>query len=612
LRRFALPILLICLQLPVALTAQPVVGAPARDKLRQQAMQLQAAGEYRTALELMRQVVAQDPQPGNLMTMLDLQVQLRLDEEARQTMERLERSVPGWPDDFSGFQSLNTVGHLAAARYRMGETDLAETLWKRMENRAADEMEAGIVFHSFQEQRLFDQALEYAERQRDRRGKPALWAMELAQLHESQQRFPAAFDEYCLLLDGDPNRDASIGNRLLRLAEKAGPGGDTGLQDAPASGGDLVDRMVERALKEAGRERPRLARLVFEVCIQQKAYAQARSLAQRLDPSGSEGLLAVLAHAAVSDGSFAMGLEIQDEIRTRHRNRPLEPDQRLDRGRALEGLGRFEPALQEYDTLALDPGPLAVEAQLSAARLLHETRGDVAGASQRLERLLAKRPRELRAVIYQVRLLGALGEFDAAETLRVRGLELARSQPELMAELEFLGIQHAWWRGQLSQARERLKSFLEQESQHPIFNDAIDLIDLLAYSGSDSLIVVQAAVADRQAWSAQVPQAIATLKEAATKGSEGAREWLDWQVCVLAAVALPVEVALEEQEHYRTRHTDSIRLDRLHWMRYQVLVRAHAPASERQAVLEELLERWPDSILQDPVRREIRQLEALL
>lgn len=102
------------------------------------------------------------------------------------------------------------------------------------------------------------------------------------------------------------------------------------------------------------------------------------------------------------------------------------------------------------------------------------------------------------------------------------------------------------------------------------------------------------------------------MKQTAGEGSGAIREWLDWQVCVLAAAVLPADRALAEQDRYRERHTESIRLDRLQWMRYEVLERSQAPAGERLALLEEFLERWPDSILQDQVRREIRQLEELL
>jgi predicted Zn-dependent protease len=278
----------------------------------------------------------------------------------------------------------------------------------------------------------------------------------------------------------------------------------------------------------------------------------------------------------------------------------------------LKVWGTTNRALAEYDTLARDPGPLAVDAQLGAALLLHHQGGRIAEASQRLERLLSRHPGELRAVLYQTRLLAAQERFDEAESLRKRGLELARSRPELLAELEFLGIQQAWWQGDLSRARAGLQEFLSQESQNPIFNDAIDLMDLLAFAGSDSLRVVQAALADRQAWSTRLPEAMATLKTAAEGGSSGIREWLDWQVCVLASAVMPAPQALAEQDAYRDRHPDSIRLDRLHWMRFQVLERAQAPVGERLAVLEQILEQWPDSILQDQVRREIRQLETLL
>lgn len=574
--------------------------ARARDKLRQQAIQLQAAGDLQSALQIMQQLAAQDPQPATLHTLLDLQVQLRLNEEAEQTLTQLSATVPGWPDRFSGFQSLNTVGRIAGARHRMGQTDQAEALWQSMERLVKDETEASIVFHSYQDQRRFDRALEYAGRQRKHFSRPALWAMELALLHEQTEHWADAFDEYALLLQHETAPAPAVQNRLLRLADKATP------RDA------LLARMEDRALKELQRNQPVLAGQVFQVCIQQKEYGRARTLAARLDRDGSAGLLNTLAHAAVADGSFAIGLELLDELQAKRPGHGMEAGERLDRALALEGLGQTGRALAEYDTLARDPGPLAVDAQLGAARLLHHTGARIEEASRRLERLLDRHPGELRAILYQIRLLAALKRFEDAEALRQRAHRQAQSQPETVAELEFLGIQLAWWRGDLSVARDGLKGFLEQESQNPIFNDAIDLMDLLAFAGSDSLRVVRAGEADRLAWSGQPQEAIDLLKQTAGEGSGAIREWLDWQVCVLAAAVLPADRALAEQDRYRERHTESIRLDRLQWMRYEVLERSQAPAGERLALLEEFLERWPDSILQDQVRREIRQLEELL
>jgi hypothetical protein len=124
---------------------------------------------------------------------------------------------------------------------------------------------------------------------------------------------------------------------------RPGPAADTGLQDAPASGGELLARMEEHSLKELRRKRPELARMVFEVYIQQKDYPRARTLAAQLDPSGRDGLLNSLAHAAVSDGSFAIGLELLDELASRRETPGMDAAERLDRARALEGLGHHEP-----------------------------------------------------------------------------------------------------------------------------------------------------------------------------------------------------------------------------------------------------------------------------
>ena len=597
-RNSALALILLALCAGTAL-AQTIVAGPARDRLRQQAMQLQSMGEYQSALDLMRQVVAQDPQPSNLQILLDLQVQLRLDDEANRSIALLEATIPGWPADFTGFQSLNTASRIAGALNRMGESDRADAIWKTMERNARDEMEASIVFRGFQDQRLFERAGDYVERQRKARSKPGLWAMEMAQAFEQQEHWAQAFDEYSLVTEYDSNARNTVGHRLLRLAEKAGPDSD------------LVDLMVTRALKEQARGREELARQVFEVCIQQKAYQQAHQLAGKLDPKGDEGLLQTLAHAAVGDGSFAMGLSLLDEIQTRQGTARTDPGLRMDRGLALEGLERPLEALAEYDTLALEPGPQALEAQLLAARLLHQRLDRAEEAIARLDRVLSTRPRELRAILYQIRLLGSTGRFTDAESLRVRGLEAARNQPDILVELEFLQIQLAWWSGRLSQAREGLTVFLQKESQHPIFNDAIDLMDLLAFAGSDSLLVRSAALADRQAWLTHVAQAVETLKTPEPRGSSGVREWLDWQACTLASRFLPVEAARAEQARYRLAHGESIRLDRLTWMEYEVLCRAGAPVAERQRILESLLEDWPESILQDQVRREIRQLDTM-
>ncbi len=578
--------------------AQEISHGNAARALRQQSLQQRALGDYQGALRSIRQAVEIDGDLNNLRVLLDLQIRLRQPEEARETIGRIADTLPGYPDHLNGFGELHTAGAIAAAWYQLDDRETARKVWEVMDRSAGNKSESSVLLSSYRELRLYDEAAAYVLRKRQELGQGDLWVYEMASMLQSQSRYLEAFAEYTLLLP-QSSRHGSLTNRFLRLADE--------------SQGDslLLEEMTARAQRELDLGKPALAGMVNEVLVQHRRYDLALPLVWGLDTDESGDAPFALVHTLEADAEYHRALRLLDRIEETRPGKQPEDQRLLMRARCLEGTGRAEEALLAYEQLAELRGQHRRLALLQAAHLLHRPLGRIREAIEHAQTLVEKNANDLEARLFLVRLLAAEEDYPGAEQLRLESMPIAQRDTEIQIELEFLGMQHAWWQGNLEQARTRLKTLLERQSRHPIFNDTIELMDLLAFSGTDSLAVCRAGEAQRLLWIGEVDAALELLRVASEEAGTAA-EWLDWRSCQIALAELEPELALAEMERYRLRHPDSIRLDRLAWMRYKALTRQGLEAAELLPELERLLADWPESILQDRIRREIRMLEEVL
>jgi tetratricopeptide (TPR) repeat protein len=551
-------------------------------------------GDFQGAIQLLQGLRGPGVDHGPLLQLLDLQVRLQESEGARETIERLLAQLPP-TGALQDYREMQIAGAVAAARYRLQDKPGAEAIWQRMRSPLPPAHLALALFSSYRQAGQIDECLTLVAELRREQEDPSLFALELAALHEEHGEGRAAFGELSAWLKARGAASLSlISRRLLTLVENC---------DDPG----LEDWMVEQVAGRRAAPPPGLGEAVLDALVQRGRLDQALPLAWSLDHDDSGRLPLQLARTLLQDGRGRQALELLEDLERRERPARGDADFQLLKAQALSGLGRAEESLAAYRRLLGAGGAQAASARLEAARLLHRPLGRPDQALDELQVLLQAAPAHAEALPLAVLLAGALAREDEAQQL-LAAARRAQARKLIEPQLDFLDVRLAWWAGQPSAAAARLGGFLERQVRHEIFNDAVELLDLLAFAASDSQAVVRAGEADRLALLGRAQEALAVL-HAAIGEAGPAREILSWRACRLAEAELGPEDARRELARYRAQHPGSIRLDRLAWMEFGLMERAGLPADSLRAVGLALLERWPDSLLQDAVRRRLRQLD---
>jgi|GEM_PF-2424507 len=562
-------------------------------ELQNQASRLIQQGQLQQAIALLEQVSSGGRDAGPLMQMLDLQIRLMDQQGARRSMDSLAARLPanGTLTDYLDFQM---AGALAGAHYRLGQPARAAELWKSMKEQARDEQLALAVFHSYRQLRLSDEALAWAREQRRRLKQDDLWAFEMASVHEEAGRPLEAFDELARWQCRQKGA-AAVESRLLTLAE----------------GAREKDPLLRHMWSEVKSRRscPLLGQAVLGVLVQQVWVKEAIALAWELDEDASGALPMELANDLLRDRRHGDCLAVLDELAARQRPQSALVEFDILRAECLSGLGRAEEALDLLRRAAAMGGPRGQVAALQAARLLHRPLGRPAEAARQLDEVLKRQPGDREATRLLVMLEGAQGrDAQAVAALgRMRAMPTGRAEDQ--TELDWLGLRLDWWAGRLESCRTAMAAFLKTNTRQDVFNDAIELMDLLAFAAKDSLGVMEAAEADRHAYLGQVPEALAQLHGAAEARTGPLSEWLDWRACILMALEAAPAEARAEYARYRQRHAESVRMDRLEWMELEAMTALGFPREQLRTHALSLLERWPKSMLQDAVRRRLREWE---
>jgi hypothetical protein len=565
-------------------------------ELQSQANQLIQQGQFQKAVQVLEGLSGNRQDIGPLLQLLDLQVRLKDEEGAGRSLDSLARRLPadGVPRNWADFQ---VAGAMAGARYRLGQPARAAELWKKLREQARSEELALAVFQSYRQVQLLDEALAWAGEQRRQRGRDDLWAFELAQVHEEAGRPREAFDELarwqCRQAGG-----AQVSERLLTLAEGA-------LDRA-----DLLRYMLRRL--DGRRDTcPALGQAVLGVLVQQNWIREAVELAWRLDEDRSGQLPYELAADLARDGHAAESLALLEELRRQGRPQAAGPDFILLQAGNLARLDRPQEALALYRQVAAQGSNKANQARLKAAELLHRPLQRLPEAVEELETLLSRQTANRPAGTLLVQLLACQGDTARARQVLRTMANWPRAAGEQRAELAWLDIRLSWWAGELTACRTGLGAFLKTSTRQEECNDAIELMDLLGFAATDSLTVAEAARADRLAFAGRWREALELLHGLAEGAKSKLAEWLDWQACLLAEKELAPGELRAEYDRYRRRQPRSLRLDRLAWMEMLAAEREGLPTDSLRAQALALLETWPHSLLQDTVRRRLRQWEPV-
>ncbi len=563
--------------------------------LRRQANELIRQGDFQRAVELLSMSDPAQADANTLMQLLDLQIRLQDDTGANQSLAAL-RSLLAKSRAPANHREMQLRGAIAGALSRLGRSGEAEAEWLQMKSAARTSSLALAVFQAYRQARLLSEALEWAESCRDTFKDSSLWALELASLYQASGRWLDALDELLLWAGTQRQNSSFLGRRLLQLV------------DAAESAPELMRQMERRAL-EKDCSLP-AAKSLLDALVQARSWPAASRVARQLDSSSSGELSFGLARSLAEAGETELALSELHDLRE-HTTLPSTRGAEfyMLQAECLEMDGQLEAAFEACERVRLQPGPLARQASLAAARLALEL-GRPQEAVSRYERLLGDHPDWFAAGRDYLQLLAALDDLTRAESL-LEGLARSSSiQRDHGAELEFLELRLLLWGGRFSQLEERLGRFLNQNLRHDDFNDAIAMMDLLSMRARDSLGLSLAADAERLAFAGKPVEAILQLDRAvASNNHQAFAEWMAWRACSLAPFAETPAARHQRFSRFLADWPESIHGERVALLDFEAQEMNGAGFDELRQAGIFLLERWPNGMLQDAVRRRLRQLE---
>jgi thioredoxin-like negative regulator of GroEL len=564
-------------------------------KLKNQAAQLTSKGDYSGAMRLLNSIPENAKEPSILERLLELQIRLKLNSEAEQTIEMLQNKINGWPDRLNKTKDFRTAGKIAGAWYRLNEQNKADSVWKSMRVNAKQVATAHAVFSSYRQVRLNNEAINWVNLQRNAFSDPGLWALDISTVYEEMGQYENAFSELVSYVRNSKSKSHGfVTQRVLKLL------------DHPDDKEELLSFMDSTARVELKSAKTPIAKIVLDAMVQYKKFPEATNISWALDADSTGMIPFNLARTFADDKNWKFALIILDQIE--QKNRPIFAGAEFGmlKGVCLGETGKYAEALDILDQVSKMKSHLMKQSLQAKASIYHYGLGQIDAASVEISKVLKISPDDNAAKAYQILLLAARDEFSAAEKL-LGGIP--KSTMKSQVELQFYQIKIAWWQGDINKCRALLPLFLRNQSAHPIFNDAIDLMDLFSFAATDSVAVAAAGKADLLAWRGQKKQSISMLSAAAIDAKDSAAEWLNWLACVLAIDHLPYAETLALFDTYKERHKNSIRLDRLEFMEINLSEKRDTNPVIIHELCLDFLNKWPESILQDQVRRKIRELE---
>lgn len=174
------------------------------------AQSYEQAGDFNRALALYEEVY--NLQPDNYQYFVSLNSIYIRTKEYDKSVHQIEQRLRQQPNDYS------LIGLLGISLYLKGEESKAFALWDAaLEKPDAAQNVFRILANSAIELRAFDKAIDILQKGKRIANPKTIYSYELAYLYSIRMQYSKAIDEYCLLIDSDPNQLKQVESRLLSL-----------------------------------------------------------------------------------------------------------------------------------------------------------------------------------------------------------------------------------------------------------------------------------------------------------------------------------------------------------------------------------------------------------
>jgi tetratricopeptide (TPR) repeat protein len=219
-------------------------------------------------------------------------------------------------------QNINLYGMLGSTYYLMGNDKKAFEIWDNSLDKVSNNVTAYRILANYAiERRAFDKAIEYLKKGKAAAKTNNYFSYDLANLYSLTMQFKNAAEEYCSIIDNNPQQLSAIQSRIMAYINKPG----------------ALDQTIE-AVKEYKSDKIEFKYLLAALYKEAKDYDKALNLYEQIESMQDQQgyLLLNFANFLTGEKQFTIATQVYDEIISRFPNSPFLSSVKLGYAKTLE------------------------------------------------------------------------------------------------------------------------------------------------------------------------------------------------------------------------------------------------------------------------------------
>ncbi len=272
-------------------------------------------GDLKKAKEIYEQLYKNQPENYQIFISLNrIYIQLK---EYESSVKLLEEKIQENPTN------INLYGELGTTYYLMGNEGKAFTTWDNALKIVPQNENNYRVFANYAIQlRAFDKAIEYLQKGKKVSNDPIYFSFDLGNLYSITMRYEEATEEYCSIIESDPNQLKNIESKIFSYIDKP----------------DALTTTIKVIEKKNYKENTNFAYLLSRLYIESNSFDKAFDLVKLIDKlqENSVNELFNFADELFARKNFEYASKVYDYIIKNYSNSPNISYAKLGYAKTLE------------------------------------------------------------------------------------------------------------------------------------------------------------------------------------------------------------------------------------------------------------------------------------
>jgi tetratricopeptide (TPR) repeat protein len=575
------------------------------------------AGDLQKAKSIYEDIYKAQPQNHQFFHSLnDIYIRLK---EYEQSISLLQERIKSSPNDISMY------GQLGISYFLSGNETKAFSTWdEALSTLPKNESYYRVISNYAINVRAFDKAIDYLQRGKKISADPKFLAFDLANLYSITMRYGSAAEEYCFILDADPQQVYNIEGRISSFLDKP----------------DALKSFINAFEKKNPERNLTYAHLLSNLYLENNQYREAFELTKIIDEKQNRqgGELFNFAQKVYNRGNFEFALAAYSYISKSYPSSPLASNVKLGYARTMESVlqkkfieanetwkpifiplpvdrNAYEELIGIYnDVVKIYPhSESAIESNFRIGSIYFQKLDDSKTAEEYLSKIAKDFPlsgfyfaaSEQLGRIYTIN-----GELDKAGEMFKGVINSGRASTvqKNSANLNLANLY--FYKGEFENAKNTLQPIMDDLRDNSA-NDALELSFLLNYSFGDSLSLLQVARAELLVIQSKYEEALLIFNEtSAKKEAFVIKNYSDFRIAEIEtalgnyAKAIEILIEIEKQEL-------NITADRALFFAGRIYEFGLKKYDMAVITYENLLAKYPNSLYLDEAREKIIKLKKI-